>query len=60
MKWTLKCRDSICSLHFVDGIPTKANPLLIMHMDYDTQKKTNLMPSFQTHISSKKNTSRGR
>ena len=27
----------ICSLHFVDGIPTKPNPLSTMHMGYDTK-----------------------
>ena len=28
--WTPKSSDKICSLHFVDGIPTKANPLPTM------------------------------
>ena len=32
LKWTPKSSDMICSLHFVDGIPTKANPLPTMHM----------------------------
>ena len=25
-KWTPESSDRICSLHFVDGIPTKENP----------------------------------
>ena len=54
MKWTLKCRDSICLLHFVDGIPTKANPLLIMHMDYDTKRQKTWCPLFKHIFPAKK------
>ena len=31
-KWTPKSSDRICSLHFVDGISAKANPLTTKHM----------------------------
>ena len=54
MKWTLKCRDSICLLHFVDGIPSKANPLLIMHMDYDTKRQKTWCPLFKHIFPAKK------
>ena len=37
-KWTSKDIDSICSLHFVDGIPAKPNPMPTMHMDHHTTR----------------------
>ena len=37
-KWTPKSSDRICSLHFVDGISAKANPLTTKHMGYDTKR----------------------
>ena len=38
-KLTPESSDKICSLHFVDGIPTKGNPLPTMHIGYDTKRK---------------------
>ena len=37
-KWTPKSNGRICSLHFVDGISAKANPLTTIHMGYDTKR----------------------
>ena len=37
-KWTPKSSVWICSLHFVDGISAKANPLTTIHMGYDTKR----------------------
>ena len=34
-----KNSDRICSLHFVDGIPTKANPLPTIHVGYNTKRE---------------------
>ena len=36
---TPKSSDRICSLHFVDGVPTKAKRLSTMHMDYNTKRQ---------------------
>ena len=38
-KMNLKISNRICSLHFVDWIPTKANPLPTMHMGYHTKNQ---------------------
>ena len=38
-KWNSKRSDRICALHFVDGLPTKVNPLPTMHKGYDTKDK---------------------
>ena len=49
-----KNSDRICSLHFVDGIPTKANPLSTMHMDYDTKRQKTRRPLFKHPLPVKK------
>ena len=49
-----KCSDRICSYHFVDGIPTKANPLLTMHMGYDTKRQKTRRPLFKHPLLTKK------
>ena len=36
-KWMPRNTDRICSLYFVDGIPSKANPL--MHLGYNTKRQ---------------------
>ena len=53
-KWTPKRSHRICSLHFVDGIPTKANPLSTMHMDYDTKRQKTRRPLFKHPLPVKK------
>ena len=53
-KWTPKTSDRICSLHFVDGIPTKENPSPTMHMDYDTKRHKTRCPHFKHPLPAKK------
>ena len=53
-KWTPKSSDRTCSLHFVDGIPTKANPLPTMHLGYDTKRQKNRRPLFKYPLPTKK------
>ena len=53
-KWIPKSSDRICSLHFVDGIPTKANPLPTMHMGYDTKRQKTRRPLFKHPLPAKK------
>ena len=43
-KWNLKSSDRTCSLHFVDGLPTKVNPLPTMHKGYHTKRENNRRP----------------
>ena len=43
-----------------DGIPTKANQLPTMRIGHHKKTQKNSTPSFQTPITSKENTSRGR
>ena len=43
-KWNSKSSDRIGSLHFVDGLPTKVNPLPTMHKGYDTKRQNNRCP----------------
>ena len=40
-KWNSKSSDSIYSLHFVDGLPNKVNPLPTMHKGYITKRQNN-------------------
>ena len=49
-----KNSDRICSLRFVDGIPTKANPLPTMHMGYDTRRQKTRRPLFKHSLPAKK------
>ena len=53
-KWTPKSSDRICSLHFVDGIPTKANPLPTMHIGFDTKRQKTRSPLFKQPLPRKK------
>ena len=55
-KWNPTSSDRICSLHFVDGIPTNANHAYGLR----TTRNKNPTPSFQTPITNKENMSRGR
>ena len=42
-----KSSDNICSLQFVDRIPTKANSLPTMHMGNDTKRRKTRDPLFK-------------
>ena len=53
-KWTPKSSDRICSLHFVDEIPIKANPLPTMNMGYDTKGQKFRHPLFKHPLPAKK------
>ena len=53
-KLTPKSSYRICSLHFVDGILTKANPLPTMHMGYDTKRLKTRCPLFKYPLPAKK------
>ena len=53
-KSTPKSSDRICSLHFVDGIPTEANPLPTMHMGYDTKRQKRRRCLFKHPLPAKK------
>ena len=53
-KWTPKRSDRNCSLHFVDGIPAKANPLPTMHMGYDTKRQKTRRPLFKHPLPAKR------
>ena len=46
-KLTSKSSNRTCSLQFVDGIPTKANLLPIMHMGLDTKRQKTRHPLFK-------------
>ena len=54
IKWTPKSSDRICSLHFVDGMPTKVNLLPTMHMGYDTKRQKTRLPFFEHPLPAKK------
>ena len=53
-KWIPKISDRICAFHLPDGIPTKANPLSIMHMGYDTKRQKTRRPLFKHSLPAKK------
>ena len=35
--WLPKNSDRVCSIHFVDGIPTAANPVPTLHLGYEKE-----------------------
>ena len=53
-KWNSNSSDRIGSLHFVDGLPTKVNPLPTMHKGYDTKRKNNRRPLIKHPLPAKK------
>ena len=53
-KWNSKSSDRIGSLHFVDGLPTKVNPLPTMHKCYDTKRQNNRRPLIKHPLPAKK------
>ena len=53
-KWNSKSSDRICSLHFVDGLPTKVNPLPTVHKGYDTKRQNNRRPLIKHPLRAKK------
>ena len=53
-KWTTKSCNRICSIHFVHGIPTKANTLPTMHIGYDTKRQKTRRPLFKHTLRAKK------
>ena len=53
-KWYSKIRDRIASLHFVDALPTKVNPLPAMHKGYDTKSQNNRRPLIKHPLPAKK------
>ena len=53
-KCNVKNGNRICSLHFVDGIPTKANPLPVMRMGYNTKWQKAWRPLSNTHYQQRK------
>ena len=57
-KWTPKNNDRICSLYFVDGIPTKTNPFLTMHLGYDRKRQKNRRSLFKHPLPAKKHEQR--
>ena len=53
-KLTPKSSDRICLLHFVDRIPTKANPLPSIRMGYDRKGQKTWRPLFEHPLPAKK------
>ena len=35
--WLPRNSDRVCSIHFIDGIPTAANPVPTLHLDYEKE-----------------------
>ena len=35
--WLPGYSDRVCSIHFIDGIPTAANPVPILHLGYEKE-----------------------
>ena len=35
--WLPGCSDRVCSIHFIDGIPTAANPVPTLHLGYEKE-----------------------
>ena len=52
--WIPKSRYRIGSLYFVDGIPTKTNPLSTMHIDYNRKRQKTRRPLFKYPLPVKK------
>ena len=52
-KCSAKNSNRSCSLHFVDGTPTKTNPLSIMRLSYNTKPQRS-DPSLKHSLAAKK------
>ena len=35
--WLPRNSDRVCSIHFIDGIPTAANPVPTLHLGYEKE-----------------------
>ena len=57
-KCSAKKSNRIRLLHFVDGIPTKTNPLPIMRMSYNTKPQKARSPLSNTHYQQRKHNQR--
>ena len=54
--WLPKNSDRVCSIHFIDGIPTAANPVPTLHLGYEKEVPKSRRELFRQPLQKKRKT----
>ena len=54
--WLHGYSDRVCSIHFIDGIPTAANPIPTLHLGYEKEVPKSRRVLFRQPLQKKRKT----
>ena len=54
--WLPRNSDRVCSIHFIDGIPTAANPVPTLHLGYEKEVPKSRRELFRQPLQKKRKT----